>query len=277
MKRPFQLALNTSTIRPAPLLTKIKIAGETGYDAIELWFDDLDAFVRDGGTLSDVRAALDDQGLSVPTAIHFPGAFDADDEGFVRLLEEARRKFSAAAQVGAARVITGPPARKPVDVERTAARYRKLLEIGREEGALPAFEFLGFVEGVHTIRGALEIVERANDPDGTIVLDPFHIFRGGSPVDDIELVPVERIAVYHFNDATDEKPREEQHDRDRVLPGDGVLPLAFQLRYLVRGGYKGAVSLELFNEALWKEDPKEVAKVGLEKMLALVETVTDEV
>ncbi len=277
MSRSFSLALNTSTIRPAPLLTKIRIAGEVGYDAIELWHDDLDAFVRDGGTLRDVRAALDDHGLEVPTTIHLPGAFDCDDEGFVQVIDQARRKFAQAAEVGAPRVITGPPSVKPVDVERTASRYRKLLDIGREEGALPAFEFLGFVAGIHTLRGALEIVERANDPDGTIVLDPFHIFRGGSSVDDIELVPVDRIAVYHFNDATDEKPREEQGDRDRVMPGDGILPLAFQLRYLVRNGYKGAVSLELFNESLWKQDPKEVAQIGLEKMMALVETVSDEI
>ena len=33
----FTLALNTSTIRPASLMDKIRIAGETGYDAIELW------------------------------------------------------------------------------------------------------------------------------------------------------------------------------------------------------------------------------------------------
>src|SRR5690606_29355720 len=112
----------------APLLTKIKIAGEVGYDAIELWFDDLDAFVRDGGTLQDVRSALDDQGLEVPTAIHLPGAFDADDEAFAKVMDEARRKFAVAAQVGAARVITGPPASQPVDVERTASRYRKLLD-----------------------------------------------------------------------------------------------------------------------------------------------------
>lgn len=277
MNRSFTLALNTSTIKPAPLLTKIRIAGEVGYDAIELWYDDLDAFVRQGGTLREVRAALDDHGLEVPTAIHMPGAFDADDDAFADVLDRARRKFAQAAEVGAARVITGPPTSQPVDVERTANRYRRLLDIGREEGALPAFEFLGFVDGVHTIKGALEIVERAGDPDGTIVLDPFHIFRGGSSVDDIELVPVERIAVYHFNDATDEKPREKQMDPDRVLPGDGVLPLAFQLRYLVRNGYSGAVSLELFSEALWREDPREVAKVGLEKMMALVETVSHEV
>jgi len=276
VKPPFLLALNTSTIKPAPLLDKIKIAGEAGYDAVELWFEDLDAYVGQGGTLRDVRSALDDQGLVVPTAIHFPGAFDAADEAFPEVLERARRRFAQAAEVGAARVITGPPRFKPVDVERTAARYRKLLEIGREEGALPAFEFLGFVEGIHTVKGALEIVERAGDPDGAIVLDPFHIFRGGSRVDDIELVPVERIAVYHFNDATDEKPREEQQDKDRVLPGDGVLPLAFQLRYLVDNGYRGAVSLELFSEELWRKDPREVAAIGLEKMLALVETVTDE-
>ena len=32
-----QYALNTSTIRPASLMEKIRIAGQTGYQGIELW------------------------------------------------------------------------------------------------------------------------------------------------------------------------------------------------------------------------------------------------
>jgi len=111
------------------------------------------------------------------------------------------------------------------------------------------------------------------DPDGTIVLDPFHIFRGGSPVEDIRLIPAERIAVFHFNDAPGDIPREEQTDGHRVMPGDGVLPLAEELRMLKEMGYQGAVSLELFNEKLWQADPLEVAKEGYRRMAALVESL----
>ena len=60
----FTLALNTSTIRPASLMDKIRIAGETGYEAIELWNDDLTAYEEQHGSLADVKRALDDYGLA---------------------------------------------------------------------------------------------------------------------------------------------------------------------------------------------------------------------
>ena len=56
----FTLALNTSTIRPASLMDKIRIAGKTGYEAIELWNDDLTAYEEQNGSLADVKRALDD-------------------------------------------------------------------------------------------------------------------------------------------------------------------------------------------------------------------------
>lgn len=268
----FVLALNTSTIRPAPLMEKIRVAAEAGFRAIELWNDELTAHVEAGGTLKEVKAALDDAGLSVPTVIHIGGWLDAEGEAYRQALDVARRKMEQAAAVGAPRIIAGPPA-GPVDLDRAAERYRELLGIGREFGVLPAMEFLGFVHGINTIRAAWEIVSRAGDPDGTIVLDPFHIFRGGSPVEDIRLIPAERIAVFHFNDAPGDIPREEQADGHRVMPGDGVLPLAEELRMLKEMGYQGAVSLELFNEKLWQADPLEVAKEGYRRMAALVESL----
>lgn len=268
----FILALNTSTIMKAPLMEKIRVAGEAGFAAIELWNDDLTAHVERGGSFKEVRAALDDAGLVVPTVIHIGGWLDAEGDAYRAALDEARRKMEQAAAVGAPRIIAGPPP-GPVDLDRAAERYRELLDMGRSIGVLPAMEFLGFVNGVHTIRAAWEIVTRADDPDGTIVLDPFHIFRGGSPIEDIQLIPAERIAVYHFNDAPGDIPREEQKDGDRVMPGDGVLPLAEQLRIVKEKGYKGALSLELFNEKLWQADPLEVAKDGYRRMKEIVESL----
>ena len=66
----FKYALNSSTIRPTPILDKINIAAEAGYVGIELWHDDIDDYVRSGGALSDLRKSLDDLGLAVPTTIY---------------------------------------------------------------------------------------------------------------------------------------------------------------------------------------------------------------
>jgi len=268
----FLLALNTSTIKKAPLMQKIRVAAEAGFQGIELWNDDLTAYVESGGSLKDVKAALDDAGLVVPTVIHIGGWLDAEGEDYQAALDVAKRKMEQAAAVGAPRIIAGPPG-GPVDFDRAAERYRELLEIGRSIGVLPAMEFLGFVNGVHTIRAAWEIVTRAGDPDGSIVLDPFHIFRGGSPIEDLELIPGDRIAVFHFNDAPGDVPREQQGDGHRVMPGDGVLPLAEELRIIRRRGYQGAVSLELFNARLWEADPLEVAKDGIRRMREIIQSL----
>ena len=76
----FILALNTSTIMKAPLMEKIRVAGEAGFAAIELWNDDLTAHVERGGSFKEVIAALDDAGLVVPTVIHIGGWLDAEGD-----------------------------------------------------------------------------------------------------------------------------------------------------------------------------------------------------
>ena len=54
-------------------------------------------------------------------------------------------------------------------------------------------------------------------------------------------------------------------DGDRVYPGDGDIPIDQLFAVLREIGYNGPVSLELFNEELWGQDPFAVAKTGYEK------------
>src|SRR5437879_11447789 len=72
----FLYCLNSSTIRPVPILKKIEIAAKAGYSAIELWHDDIDAHLAAGGTLREIRKAVDDQNLDVPTTIYLKGWFE---------------------------------------------------------------------------------------------------------------------------------------------------------------------------------------------------------
>jgi hypothetical protein len=53
--------------------------------------------------------------------------------------------------------------------------------------------------------------------------------------------------------------KEKLGDGDRVLPGEGVLPLAEFRDAILSTGYEGDWSLELLNEELWRMDPMEVA------------------
>ena len=262
-----QYALNTSTIRPASLLEKIRIAGQTGYRGIELWNDDLTAHEQQGGSLADVRRALADYGLAVPTVIALHGWLGAEGAARGPAMEEARRRLAQAAAVGAEFIVASPPLTS-CDLSRGGAEYRALLELGREIGVRPAMEYLGFVQSVHTIDQAWQIAKDADHADASLVMDPFHILRGGGPIESIAKVPGDKVAVWHWNDVPGDKPFAEQSDADRVMPGDGAGPLRAIERLARAQGYEGFVSLELFNPGLWAQDPAAVARIGLEKMRA---------
>lgn len=266
----FLYCLNSSTIKTAPILDKISIAAETGFEAIELWHDDIDAHIAGGGTLSDIQHALDDCGLTVPTTIHLKDWFNSTGEEHTKALDECKRRMEQAAAVGALHVIAGPPPGK-ADRVLGAKHYCELLELGKRFSVKPAMEYLGFVEDINTIDAALDVITKAGHADATIVHDPFHIFRGGGSVESITKTRGEQIAICHFNDVPESPPREQQRDGDRVMPGDGCFDLRRLLTLLRQVKYNRWLSLELFREDLWSQDPREVARVGLEKMRTLVE------
>ena len=146
-----------------------------------------------------------------------------------------------------------------------------MLEIGRDFGVTPIVEFLGFSEQVNTIEAVLTVIHGCGDSTATTVLDPFHIHRGNGSVESIAKLTADQIAIAHFNDCIDTKPLAEQHDPDRVMPGDGVFDLHRFCQLLSETGYNRWLSLELFRDDLWARDPEDVAREGLEKMRAVVE------
>jgi 2-keto-myo-inositol isomerase len=268
--------LNTSTIQPASLPEKIKVAAQAGYQAIELWFADIRNYQNTGGSLDDIAKMLQDNGLQVPSMIALHGWMDAHSDAYVQAMRECRELLSIAAKLGCQRVVASPSMRfeaAPLDVDETAKRFSELLKIGHEVGALPMMEFLGFSPKVSRVDQAWEIVKRTGDPDATVVLDPFHLWRGNSSLADVPDLTGERIGIVHFNDVPAGIARELAGDEVRVMPGDGSLPLREFLAEVKRRGYQGALSLELFNRAYWQMNPYEVAKIGLEKMQAIAEAV----
>ena len=266
----FEYCLNASTIRPTPILDKIRIAGDVGYKAIELWHDDIEAYIASGGTLADIQQALADAGLALPTTIYLAGWCDTTGAEHEAALEPIKRKLAVAAELGAAHCISCPAMGK-VDVALAARNYRELVDLGLSFGVKPTMEYLGFVEQINMIESALEIMTLSGHPQATIIIDPFHNFRGGGSFSSISKLRGNQIAISHFNDTPASPPRLEQHDHSRVLPGEGHLDLKQWCYLLKQVGYSGYLSLELFREDLWARDPREVAKLGLEKMRAAAE------
>ncbi|MFP4502487.1 MAG: sugar phosphate isomerase/epimerase family protein [Candidatus Hydrogenedentota bacterium] len=267
---PWPLALNASTIRPVPPLEKIAVAADTGWDAIELWIDDLEALEKEGHDLKDVAKRVADAGLYVNNIIGLWNCMPATEEAFEESLGATRERLRRSAAVGSRYVAAIPaPDRADFDLKWGAQLYKRLLDIGRDDyGIKVAFEFVGFLEGVHRLGQAAAIALDANDPDASLVCDTFHLYRGGSGFRSIRHLAADFIANFHWNDMPAGVPRSEGKDAHRIYPGEGILPLEQALRDLKDIGYKRSLSLELFRREHWEADPREVARAGLDKLRA---------
>ena len=270
---PWPICINTSTIRPTPLEKKIAVTVAAGYDGIELWIDELENYEKEGGKLEDLAKRLTDLGLFVPNVIGLWGGIPADPAKWEESLGPTRNRMRMMAAVGSKHAACIPPG-KPADVDREwcAQCYRELVQIGRDEyGISVALEFVGFIESIHRFGDAAGIATDANIPEACLIMDTFHLHRGGSGFEGIRHIQGNFIADFHINDVPAEPPREEMSDKHRIYPGDGVLPLASVLQQLKQIGYTGPLSVEMFNEEHYAQDSQVVAETALRKTLEVIQ------
>jgi sugar phosphate isomerase/epimerase len=111
----------------------------------------------------------------------------------------------------------------------------------------------------------------SHHPRACVLPDIYHLYKGGSDFVGLGLLGPSALHVFHVNDYPATPERAKISDADRVYPGDGIAPTRDILRNLHRIGFRGYLSLELFNREYWKQDPLMVAKTGLEKMRSAVQ------
>lgn len=271
----FRYCLNMSTINggEVPVREQLKIAAEAGYDSVELWLRDVDKFTAGGGDLTDLRKEIRDLGLGVDSAIAFGKWIVDDDAERAAGLEQAKRDMDTIRMLGG-RYIAAPPVgatdKAGLDLKAAAERYRALLEIGLARDVIPQIELWGFSKNLATIAEVLYVAATANHPQTCVLLDVYHMYKGGSDFSNIGIVPGASMHCLHMNDYPADPKRPEIADKDRVYPGDGVAPIKLIIDALVKSGFSGTLSLELFNRTYWAQPPRDVAKLGLEKMKASV-------
>ncbi|MGV3723160.1 MAG: sugar phosphate isomerase/epimerase family protein [Actinomycetota bacterium] len=271
---PFRYSLNTATIsgQKLPITEEIDLAAKSGYDAIEPWIRELDAYVGGGGSLKDLRKRIADHGLTVPSAIGFASWIVDDDAQRAKGLEEAKRSMDLVAQIGGTRLAAPPVGatdRSDLDPMRIAERYRALLELGDQMGVVPELEVWGFSKTLNRLGTAALVAVESQHPKACVLSDVYHLYKGGSDFNGMKLLSAAALPVFHVNDYPAE-PRDKISDAHRVYPGDGVAPLSPLLQDLYRAGFRGYLSLELFNRDYWKQDASLVAKTGLDKTRAAV-------
>lgn len=223
MSRCYALAPLTAIHLTPPEL--VRAASCAGYDAVGLRLSPFRAgeaqlpMLGDTSMLRETEAILRDTGLEVLDIEVMSLTAERDVSDFLRV-------FETGARLGARHALTlidiGD---QPLAVEKYAA----LCEAAAPFGIACALEFAVWI-GVGSIQKASAVVEKAAQPNGALLLDPFHLFRSGGTVADIRTLDAKLIRYAQFCDAPATAPAttaaiSEEARFDRLLPGEGGLPL----------------------------------------------------
>jgi len=268
---PFGYCLNTSTISGANLgiLSEVEIAAKAGYQAIEPWVRTIDAYVKKGGSLSDLRKKIGDSGLVVADAIAFSPWLIEDDAKRAAGMEQMKRDMDVVAQIGGKQIAApaiGATDLPIIDLHKAAERYRALLELGETMGVQPLIELWGHSKNLSRLSEVTFIAIESARPDASMLLDIYHLYKGGNDFAGLRQINGGALHLVHTNDYPATPDRAHVTDANRVYPGDGVAPLKEIFRDLRDNGFRGYLSLELFNRDYWKQNPLKVAQTGIKKM-----------
>jgi 2-keto-myo-inositol isomerase len=268
---PWPICLDTATIRPASLKDKIKFAAKAGYDAIEPWDGELQKYETAGGNLKDLGKEIKDLGLFVPSVIGLWNAIPPTQDLFDKSLKDTRNRMRMAADIGAQHIQTiANTASEAYDQKWMASRYKDIIEIGLKEYKInPALVFVKY-QPVKTMGQAMGIALDANHPNAMIIPDTYHMYISEGNFEGLKIMNGKAIAIFQFSDAPASPAVHDLGDQHRVYPGDGILPLTQIFKDLKATGFKGCISLELYNPNYYKEDLQQVAITGLQKTLAVL-------
>jgi 2-keto-myo-inositol isomerase len=278
MSEPFGYSLNTSTIKGAklPLDKELEIAANVGFKAVEPWIEEIEAFIKAGGTLKDLRKRAEDLGLTIAGAVGFAEWIVSDPAQRARGLEHMKRDMELISAIGGKHIASPAIGAHTAEQESPplkviAERYRAILELGTKTGVTPVLELWGFSKTLSRLGEVAYVAAEAQHSNACMLLDSYHLYKGGSDFAGLRLLNGAALPVFHINDYPASPPREKIDDSHRVYPGDGVAPLGELFKTLNAIGFRGFLSVELFNEAYWKQPAPEVAKTAFEKTRAAVQ------
>jgi 2-keto-myo-inositol isomerase len=256
---------------PYTLEQDLESAAGAGFEGVEIWSRKLDAYLENH-SVEDLKALLDRHHLKVAALCPYSLVGFSDNRGSILAI---RRAAGIAEQIGCPVLLVcgdAPPAGTPLEeaydaMAHVACTYADWAE---EHGVKIAIEPLGRHPLIPGPKEALEILNRAEHDALGLMMDTFHYYKSGVDLETIRQIPIEKLLVVHVNDCED-RPLEELSDKHRLHMGEGVIPLKAMLGILKEKGYAGALSVELFREEYWQQDPlaiSKAAKQALDRTLA---------
>jgi 4-hydroxyphenylpyruvate dioxygenase len=252
------------------LAEKLEAAAAIGFDGVEIFENDLLTF---DGTPRDVRYLAESLGLAITCFQPFRDFEAMPEPQRSRNMDRAERKFDVMQELGAELLLVcsniSPAALD--DNARAAADLAEMAERAAKRGLRVGFEALAWGHHIRTWKHAWKVIAAADHPALGLILDSFHTLALGDDLSDLPMVPAEKIFFAQLADAPKLSLDVLSWSRHfRNFPGQGQLPVVAFTRDLIGAGYRGLLSLEIFNDEFRSAPARLMARDGL-RSLVLVE------
>jgi len=234
-----------------------------GYGGIGLWYDQVCDYGVDRivGLLQEVPIKV--------THLIYAGPFNQTSEkDYLAAREDDREKLLVAARLGADSVLamTGPlnGLGQNEAFRQLTRSLRELADTAAECGVAIGLEPLNYIERedsfLFTLSDAMDIIEEIDHPSVGVFIDVYHVWQEPCLMKTLQRTR-DRIVGCHINDFR----RENRTYCDRVLMGDGCIPVKNILEELKRQGWDRWYDIEIFSDELWSMEPEEFLRLAREK------------
>lgn len=252
---------------------KLRAIAAAGFDSVEIFENDLLSF---NGSPRMVGQMCRDLGLGICAFQPFRDFEGMPEPQRARNFMRAARKFELMQelQTDLMLVCSNISPASLGGIDRAAADFHALGELAGRHGMRVGFEALAWGRHVNDYRDAWEIVRRADHKAIGIILDSFHALAPSFPVRPIQSIPGDKIFLVQLADAPKLSLDVLSWSRHfRCFPGQGDLPVTAFMESVLATGYRGAWSLEIFNDQFRAGSAARTATDGMRSLVLLQDSL----
>lgn len=255
------------------VVTQIRLAAETGFDAVELLPEHLLRYLNHGGSIEKLKALMKKYSITISciNALKRIGRHHPEEKQ--QLLVEAKRicEIAYALDCPVVQIMTIgeiDDLDQSVQTDILAENIAMIADIGRPMELKFQIELVAFTS-FKSLPQALSIIERTGANNVGVVIDFWHLHAGGVTSPN-QVAQFDKNLIYgiHLCDGRAAHPGEawvEPILRDYDV-GEGDVDVDAWVRAVKATGYDGVWSCEQLSPKHWERDLAEIAKADYETL-----------
>ncbi|SOC03887.1 4-hydroxyphenylpyruvate dioxygenase [Rhodobacter sp. JA431] len=254
---------------------KITAAAENGFDAIELFREDIIGFE---GTPDDIGPFAREAGIKILSLQSLRDFEGLTGTARTEALARAEKFLDLAQRIGAEMLILCANTRADSNAAGALEDLRLLADMAASRGLKVGYEALASSRQITSVTAAYEAVKAVGRANFGLVIGTVHLFASasGSLEDALatlrEIEPKDIFLVHLADTPTTRIDPALIAASFRLFPGQGTLPVAALYSQLLVQGFEGPLSIETFNDQIRSLPATRIAEDAMRAFHLLEET-----